>query len=426
MITKEIGIEQEEIASMVKMHQSDPNYFTCCRKNVQRYSKKFPLDGLFNIDYTKVIIFETDGKKINELINEKDANYSKSFIFPFDNIFIKHWAAIPESNKVTLTHGSFIVKRLDENVDGKLNLKTFYIITPWEEYHYNGGYNFYVTIMSVPTDDFFTFMIPGIEEQKDSDSILSENILDDPELNETMKRLITSNKKKAVKTQIIQKIQRILLGVLNQIKNKKYTTYKKWTPSGIDTKEIIYATEVSTHKRHFYRETERFIIPRLKREEWEAKGYGTDEVVVMEDQTIRLNVPFRIIGNHLSKKGIDLKTDNRIIEIFKKRTFRCEEKIYSILREIYPDKIIRRHDRKTLNGIELDFNIPELRLGIEYDGEQHFDKELYEKLYGDGFDEQVKRDRLKDKLCRRKNIRLVRIKFDEPLTIRHIRNKLKW
>jgi hypothetical protein len=211
----------------------------------------------------------------------------------------------------------------------------------------------------------------------------------------------------------------LFLSLITKIEKKEYTSYKKWTPRGYVNGEIIFDKDVRKHKRHFWKDSGRFKIPLLTKNEWEKRGYGTHEVVY-RDGELRRDVPYLVIGER--RKEVK---KNIVYNLYSKRILRCEEKIYSILREIYPDKIIRRHDRKTLNGIELDFNISELRLGIEYDGEQHFDKELYEKLYGGGFDEQVKRDRQKDKECRRKNIRLVRIKFDEPLTIRHIRNKLK-
>ena len=99
--------------------------------------------------------------------------------------------------------------------------------------------------------------------------------------------------------------------------------------------------------------------------------------------------------------------------------------LYLYLRELFPDKIIRRHDRKTLKGLELDFNLPEFRLGVEYDGEQHYDRKVCEKVFKSDFDAQIRRDRQKDKLCKTKKIILIRIKYDEPLTKTYIKKKLK-
>lgn len=216
---------------------------------------------------------------------------------------------------------------------------------------------------------------------------------------------------------------KILRNLLYKIEKKEYTSYNKWTPAGIETKEIVYSKDVSSHKRHFWKDSGVFKIPLMSREELIQNGYGTDELV-FRDGELRRDVPYRIIGSFVVGGSKPKKESNKIISLLNRRNLRCEEKIYSILKEIYPNKIIRRHDRKTLKGLELDFNIPELRLGIEYDGEQHFDKELYEKLYGDGFDRQVKRDRMKDKMCKKKNITLIRIKYDEPLTKYHIKKRL--
>jgi hypothetical protein len=211
--------------------------------------------------------------------------------------------------------------------------------------------------------------------------------------------------------------------LLDKIEKKEYTSYKKWTPSGYETKEIVYSHDVCSHRRHFWEDSGRFKIPLMSEEELRKKGYGIDEVV-FRDGELRRDVPYKLIDSFAVGGDKPKEEKNRIIELFKRKILRQEDKIYNILKEIYPDKIIRRHDRKTLKGLELDFNIPELRLGIEYDGEQHFDKELYLKLYGDGFDEQVKRDRSKESLCRKRSIKLIRIKFDEPLTKRYLLNKI--
>lgn len=219
-----------------------------------------------------------------------------------------------------------------------------------------------------------------------------------------------------------ESILKVLRYVSHKISTKEFRNYKICKNGTLIDKELIYSSEVKAHKRHFWKDTGKFVIPTLSKEEILSKGYGIDELV-FRDGELRRDVPYTIIGNFTKNK--ELEKQNRKIDLIKKRIWRCEEKIHGILRELYPHKIIRRHDRQTLKGLELDFNLPELRLGIEYDGEQHFDKELYEKLYGCGFEEQVRRDRMKDKLCRRKKIRLVRIKYNEPLTKTHIRNKLK-
>jgi hypothetical protein len=223
---------------------------------------------------------------------------------------------------------------------------------------------------------------------------------------------------------IYKQIKEIIMRFVSAVENKEYHTYQKITPQGLISKEIVYAHEVSTHKRHFWEDSGRFKIPLMKREEWESKGYGTDEVVFLNGE-LRRDVPYKVIGSFIVGEDKPRKENNRVIEILKGKILRQENKLCDLIREIYQDKLIRRHDRITLHGLELDIVIPELRLAFEYDGEQHYDKELYAKLYGDGFDAMQRRDRTKDKLCRRKNIRLIRIKYDEPLTKRHILFKIR-
>jgi very-short-patch-repair endonuclease len=218
------------------------------------------------------------------------------------------------------------------------------------------------------------------------------------------------------------KLRKIIRYVSYKLTTHEYKTYHKCENGKLIEKEIVFSSEVKSHKRHFWEDSGKFIIPTLPKQEIIDKGYFIDELVFKDGQ-LRQNVPYTIIGNFTKNKELEKK--NREINLFRKRILRQEEKIYSILRELFPNKFIKRNDRRTLKGLELDFNIPELRLGIEYDGEQHFDKQLYKKLYGDGFDAQVKRDKIKDKLCKRKNIKLVRIKYDEPLTKTNIKNKIK-
>lgn len=216
------------------------------------------------------------------------------------------------------------------------------------------------------------------------------------------------------------KMKTILVNLMNRINTKQYSEYYKLEDNKYIRKEIVYASKKS-YKMHFWKDSGRYInIYLMSKEELIDNGYGNDELVFRGNE-LRYNVPFKIIDEQHKEKG----KKNKILDLRRKRVWRQEEKIYTILRELYPNKIIRRHDRKTLKGIELDFNLPELRLGIEYDGEQHFDKELYEKLYGEGFEAQVKRDRKKDRLCIKKMIKLVRIKYDEKINKTNIKNKIK-
>jgi len=212
--------------------------------------------------------------------------------------------------------------------------------------------------------------------------------------------------------------QIIIRELINRIITENYKSYKVHENGKLIEKEIVFIKNVKSHKRHFWKDSGKFKIPLMEQSEWEKKGYGTDHLAVRGDE-IRSNVPFKIIGS------INKEKENKTYSLIKKRIWRSEQKVYDILKELFPNNYIRRHDRRTLNGLELDFNLPELRLGIEYDGEQHFDRKVCEEVFKSDFDAQLRRDREKNKRCRKKNIHLIRIKYDEPLTKTHIKKRLK-
>jgi len=360
---------------------------------------------LFDIDKKDIIIFEVDVDKLDfEVPNGKKRN----LIIPSEKIFVE----IPElyfdnkKEKVLLLGGFLIYhsKLFSEKFNEKI-----VVIQMQLEYTNTETGECYTTPLSLP----YKKGIPTIEE----------------EITEEMNWHHGDEKKEGfqlsnnIKTSIVKYVQKVCITTLYKIERKEYTKYKKWTPRGFIEKPIIYAHDVSRHKRHFWEDSGRFKIPGLTLKEREEKGYGTDEVV-FRDGELRRDVPFRIIGEYLVGKIKKKREDNRRIKVAKGRVLRCEQKVYEILREIFPHKIITRHDRRTLKGLELDFNLPELRLGVEYDGEQHYDKELCEAVFKSNFDELVRRDRKKDKLCQRKKIKLLRIKYDEPLTKTHFKKKL--
>lgn len=356
------------------------------------------------LDYNKreIIIFEADINKIDfSLINFKEG---KKLFLPTDKIFVE----IP---KWKFNIGDFIAQNLggififNERIGDKnvITIYTLWLIIDIEN-------RTSIKPLSMSYTDYIKFENKPVQKGY--------------KVGSRWKSAQEGDITNGIKTELIEKTRKILFYLLAKVERKEYSKYKKWTPLGFTEHDITYSYEVSKHKRHFWKDSGRFKIPLMNDDELKDNGYEVDELV-FRDGELRRDVPYKVIGNFLVGKDNDKKEDNRRIRLAKGRVWRCEEKIYRILRELYLDKIIKRHDRRTLKGIELDFNIPELRLGIEYDGEQHFDKVLYKKLYGDGFDAQVKRDRLKDRLCRRKNITLVRIKYDEPLTKTHIKKKLK-
>lgn len=94
--------------------------------------------------------------------------------------------------------------------------------------------------------------------------------------------------------------------------------------------------------------------------------------------------------------------------------------LFNIVKEIFPDEEILRHYRpKWLDKLELDIYIPNLKIGIEYQGEQHY---IPVEHWGGEFalERQKERDKRKAELCNINNITLLHIKYDEPLTKSYI------
>ena len=75
--------------------------------------------------------------------------------------------------------------------------------------------------------------------------------------------------------------------------------------------------------------------------------------------------------------------------------------------------------------MELDIWIPELKLGFEYQGEQHY---IARKDWPNGDElllETKKRDQLKKKYCAELGITMIEIKYDWNMEINVVREKLK-
>jgi len=237
----------------------------------------------------------------------------------------------------------------------------------------------------------------------------------------TKNNLIEASIEREIEELAIKKFKDIMKKLIYKISKKEYGCYKIHTNGVYTTQEI--SRDVMGHKRHFWKDSGKFIIPTLSSKEILRRGYEIAKLAI-RNGTLRVNVPFKIISSyHIGNK--EEKEKNKIYSLISKRVWRCEEKVYRIVRELFPDKLIRRHDRRKLKGLELDMYLPELRLGIEYDGEQHYNREICEGIFKSDFDAQIRRDRKKDKLCRRGKIILIRIKYDESLTKTHIKKKLK-
>jgi len=99
--------------------------------------------------------------------------------------------------------------------------------------------------------------------------------------------------------------------------------------------------------------------------------------------------------------------------------------LYYIVKKLFPDYTIHRHYRPDfLGGLELDIYIEDLKVGIEYQGIQHYKpvkhwggEEALKKVQG--------RDKKKRKICDELNIPIVYFEHDEGLSDELVLEKLE-
>lgn len=99
--------------------------------------------------------------------------------------------------------------------------------------------------------------------------------------------------------------------------------------------------------------------------------------------------------------------------------------LFYIIQFLFPNKTILRHYRPNfLQGLELDIFIKELKVGIEYQGIQHFEPVDY--WGGEKALQKLKeRDKKKKEICSSLGIRLVYFKYNEGLNDEIALTKLK-
>lgn len=109
----------------------------------------------------------------------------------------------------------------------------------------------------------------------------------------------------------------------------------------------------------------------------------------------------------------------------KEQCWENEKQMIKIIRSLYPEHEVKTHDRTTLDGLEIDCYIPELKLGFEYNGKQHYEHiEFFHKTTKE-FEAQKNRDVEKLKRADNKGIRIITIRYDEAVTEEVIKSKLK-
>jgi very-short-patch-repair endonuclease len=96
------------------------------------------------------------------------------------------------------------------------------------------------------------------------------------------------------------------------------------------------------------------------------------------------------------------------------------------LRELVAQALpnVEIRDEEPIENLYMDICIPELNLCLEYDGRQHY--EFTPHFHADELDfrRQQAYDRRKEELCRARGIRLVRVRYDEPVTLQTLVEKI--
>lgn len=102
-----------------------------------------------------------------------------------------------------------------------------------------------------------------------------------------------------------------------------------------------------------------------------------------------------------------------------------ETTLFKIVKTLFSNKNVIHHYRgKELEGLEIDIWITDLKLGIEYQGEQHF--KMIEHWGGEeGLKKRIESDRKKKVLCKKLGYNLIEFKYNEDLTVENVERKLR-
>ena len=99
--------------------------------------------------------------------------------------------------------------------------------------------------------------------------------------------------------------------------------------------------------------------------------------------------------------------------------------VFKITQQLLPSfEIVRHHRPEWLEGLELDIYLPDLKIGLEYQGQQHF---FPIKAWGgeSALKALKERDQRKVEVCESMGIILIHINYTDPLTRRFISGKLE-
>lgn len=146
--------------------------------------------------------------------------------------------------------------------------------------------------------------------------------------------------------------------------------------------------------------------------------YDYDQVLCDEEQEELTQLRAELNEN---QKRAGVAAENEVREAFGHRErgsqWVHETILYQLIETMYGDKYtLRRHHRpEWLEGLELDIFIVEAQVGVEYQGEQHY--EPIEHWGGEeALQEQQERDQRTRELCEKHGVELVEVRHDEQLS----------
>ena len=124
---------------------------------------------------------------------------------------------------------------------------------------------------------------------------------------------------------------------------------------------------------------------------------------------------YRLVENKLREKFGYPKVGERWV---------AETTLYKIVSSLFPKHEVIHHYRGAeLEGLELDIWLPDWKIGLEYQGVQHY--KVIEHWGGkEGLEKRVANDHKKKQLCKKLGYHLVEFRYSEELSANQVRKKL--
>lgn len=102
--------------------------------------------------------------------------------------------------------------------------------------------------------------------------------------------------------------------------------------------------------------------------------------------------------------------------------WKSEYNLYTIAKSLYPDAVYQ-YRAPWLGAQSLDIYIPSIATGIEYQGQQHY--QAVEIFGGQkGLQHRIELDAKKKELCRQNEIKLIEIRYDEPINAKYLQERI--